>query len=157
SRLSSPCCSRRSSASSSDSLSLASPAASGTRSTAVGEAADVVRLSHLRLNEGDLDGWLELVSPRVEWHDVPEIPGSRTYRGRDEAREFAENLLEMGESLNLSIYDLTEDGATVLADVYVDIVSRSGADLGWRAYSVFRVNEGLIRYQHGYSDRDAAL
>jgi len=116
-----------------------------------------VRLSYRRLNEGDLDGWLELVSPRVEWHDVPEIPGSRTYRGRDEAREFAENLLDMGESLDFTINEMTENAGAVLADVYVDIVSQSGANLGWRAYSVFRVNEDLIRYQHGYSDRDEAL
>ena len=123
----------------------------------MGEAADVVRLSYRRLNDGDIDGWLELVSPRLEWHDVPEIPGSRTYRGRDEARELAENLLDMGESLDFSINELTESGNAALADVYVDIVSGSGASLGWRAYSVFRVNEGLIRYQHGYSDRDEAL
>jgi ketosteroid isomerase-like protein len=123
----------------------------------VGEAADVVRLSYRRLNDGDIDGWLQLISPRLEWHDVPEIPGSRTYRGRDEARELAENLLEMGERLDFTINEMTESGNAVLADVYVDIVSSSGANLGWRAYSVFRVNEGLVRYQHGYSDRDEAL
>jgi ketosteroid isomerase-like protein len=123
----------------------------------VGEAADVVRLSYRRLNAGDIDGWLELISPRLEWHDVPEIPGSRTYRGRDEARELAENLLDMGESLDFTINELTEKGNAVLADVYVDIVSGSGANLGWRAYCVFRVNEGLVRYQHGYSDRGEAV
>jgi ketosteroid isomerase-like protein len=123
----------------------------------VGEAADVVRLSYRRFNEGDINGWLETVSPRVEWHDVPEIPGSRTYRGRDEVREFADNLLELADSLDFSINELTESGDTVLADLYVDIVSRSGANLGWHAYTVFRISEGLIRYYHGYSDRDEAL
>jgi ketosteroid isomerase-like protein len=123
----------------------------------VGEAADVVRLSYRRFNEGDIDGWLETISPRVEWHDVPEIPGSRTYRGRDEVRQFADDLLDLAERIDFSINELTESGDSVMADLYVDIVSRSGADLGWRAYTVFRISEGLIHYYHGYSDRDEAL
>jgi ketosteroid isomerase-like protein len=123
----------------------------------LGEAADVVRLSYRRFNEGDLEGWLELISPRVEWHDVPEIPGARTYRGRDEAREFAEDLLDLAQRLDFTINELSESGNAVMADLYVDIVSRGGADLGWRAFTVFRVNEGLIRYHHGYSRREDAL
>jgi ketosteroid isomerase-like protein len=123
----------------------------------VGEAADVVRLSYRRFNEGDIDGWLETISPRVEWHDVPEIPGSRTYRGRDEVRQFADDLLDLAERIDFSINELTESGDSVMADLYVDIVSRSGADLGWRAYTVFRISDGLILYYHGYSDRDEAL
>jgi ketosteroid isomerase-like protein len=123
----------------------------------VGEAADVVRLSYRRFNEGDIDGWLETISPRVEWHDVPEIPGSRTYRGLDEVRQFADDLLDLAERIDFSINELTESGDSVMADLYVDIVSRSGADLGWRAYTVFRISDGLILYYHGYSDRDEAL
>jgi ketosteroid isomerase-like protein len=123
----------------------------------VGEAADLVRDSYRRFNQADLDGWLETISPRVEWHDVPEIPGARTYHGRDEVRQFGKDLLELAERIEFSINELSERGDAVIADLYVDLVSRSGANLGWRAYTVFRINDGLIRYYHGYSDRAEAL
>ena len=30
-------------------------------------------------------------------------------------------------------------------------------DLGWRAWTVWRVREGLLAYYAGYSDREAAV
>ena len=124
----------------------------------MGKAGDVVRLCYRRLNDRDIHAFLETLSPRVEWHDLKELPGSRTYRGKDEARELAENLVDLSQTLRFTINELRdrEDGS-VLADVYIDIASEGAAEFGWRAWTVWRIREDLVRYHHSYSEQKAAL
>jgi ketosteroid isomerase-like protein len=124
----------------------------------MGKHGDVVRLCYRRLNAGDIHGWLQTLSPRIEWHDLKEIPGSRTYRGRDEARELGQNLTELSQTLRFTINELRErDDGSVLADVYVDVASEGAAEFGWRAWTVWRIKEEMVRYHHSYSEREAAL
>jgi hypothetical protein len=33
----------------------------------------------------------------------------------------------------------------------------SGAEVGWRFWTVWRCRDGLIHYHHGYSDREQAV
>ncbi len=120
------------------------------------ETADVVRRAFERLNDHDLDGFQALCSPRIEWHEIPEIPGARTYRGPLEVREWADNLLGVSDELRFVNWEMRERGQAVLIDTSMEMRSRSGMDMGWRAWTVWRVREGLIAYYHGYSDRAAA-
>ena len=60
----------------------------------MGETGDVVRLVFERLNARDLDGFAALCSPRIEWREVPEIPGAsgpypRTFRAEYNAENEA--------------------------------------------------------------------
>jgi ketosteroid isomerase-like protein len=124
----------------------------------VGEAADIVRQAIERVNEGDIHGVVELCSPRVRFQDVPEIPGSRLYEGRDGVRQWAEGVREVSADLRFTVWELEEHGDAVLAETSAEMTgSRSGAEVGWRFWAVWRVREGLIAYHHGYSDREAAL
>lgn len=124
----------------------------------MGEAADVVRLATERLNEGDVEGFVELCSKRIRWHDVPEIPGSRVYEGPEEVREWAEGVREVSVDLRFSYDELTERGDSVMAETSADMTgSRSGAEVGWRFWTVWRVSDGHVTYHHGYSEREAAL
>jgi ketosteroid isomerase-like protein len=124
----------------------------------MGEAADLVRLAIARVNEGDIDGWVELCSPRIRFQDVPEIPGSRLYEGRDAVREWAEGVREIGPDLRFTVWEMQERDDAVLADTSAEMTGgRSGAEVGWRFWTVWRIREGLIAYHHGYSERDAAL
>ena len=124
----------------------------------MGEAADLVRLAFKRVNEGDIDGLLELCSPRITFQDVPEVPGSRLYEGRDGVREWVEGVRDVSESLQFTISEIEERGDAVMTETSADMTgSRSGAEVGWRFWTVWRISEGMIAYHHGYSEREAAL
>ena len=124
----------------------------------MGEALDLVRLAVRQVNEGDIDGFVELCSPKIRLQDVPEIPGSRLYEGPDEARQWAEGVREVGADLRLTLWEVRERENAVLAETSADMTgSRSGAEVGWRFWTVWRIREGLIAYHHGYSRREEAL
>ena len=123
------------------------------------EAAELVRKAIDRINARDVDGWVELCSPRIRFQDVPEIPGSRLYEGKDEIRRWAEGVLDLSEDLRFTIWEMVEHGDdAVMADTSAEMTgAASGAEVGWRFWTVWRVREGLIAYHHGYSEREPAL
>lgn len=122
----------------------------------MGETADVIRLAFDRLNARDARGFAELCSPRIELHDIPEIPGAHTHRGPDEAEAWARDLFDVADEVKWSNWEMRERGGAALIDTSVDIRGRSGMDLGWRAWTVWRVREGLLAYYAGYSERSQA-
>jgi ketosteroid isomerase-like protein len=124
----------------------------------MGEAADLVRLAIERVNARDVDGLVDLFSPRIRFQDVPEIPGSKLYEGRDGIREWAEMVLDMSEDLRFTLWEVSEREGAVLAETGVQMTgAASGAEVGWRFWAVWRIREGLIANHHGYSEREAAL
>src|SRR5918992_158297 len=80
----------------------------------VGEAADVVHRATDRLNERDVDGFVELCSKRIRFQDVPEIPGSRLYQGPDEVRGWAEGILELSDDVRFGLWDKEERDDAVM-------------------------------------------
>ena len=124
----------------------------------MGEAADLVRKAIERVNEGDIDGWVQLCSKRLRFQDVPEVPGSRLYEGPDGAREWAEGVREIGPDLRFTTWEMQERDDAVLAELSAEMTGgRSGAAVGWRFWTVWRVKDGLITYHHGYSERGDAI
>ena len=124
----------------------------------MGEAADVVRRGIACFNEGDDDGVVELCDPEVVFTDVPEIPGSRTYRGYEGIREWLANVREISDDLRFQLWESEERGDAIAIDTSAEMHGRSsGAEVGWRFWTVWRVRNGLIYYHHGYSERDDAL
>lgn len=123
----------------------------------MGEPAEVVKLAFERLNARDVEGFVALCSARVELHEIPEMPGARAYRGPDEVREWARNLLETADEISWANLQMQEREEAALIDTSVDMRGSSGIDLGWRAWTVWRVHEGQLRYHAGYSDRAAAV
>ena len=111
----------------------------------MGEASEIVRLAFERFNTDDLDGFLELVAPEIELHDVAEIPGSAVYRGRDGIRRWWSTVREPIEELRFEFGHATE------ADSKVAVVTRaigrgrgSGAVVDWTFSTVWGVHDGLI-------------
>ena len=124
----------------------------------MGEAADLVRSAYSRINEGDVDGFVALCSPGVSFQDVPEIPGSRLYQGQEGVRAWAEGVRDVSKDLRFTIWEIEERGDAVLIENSADMTgSRSGAEVGWRFWTVWRVRENLIAYHHGYSQKEDAL
>jgi hypothetical protein len=125
----------------------------------MGEAADVVHAATERLNAGDVDGFVELCSKRIRFQDVPEIPGSRLYQGPEEVREWADGILDVSDDVEFKLWEKEESGdEAVMFDTSVEMTgASSGAQVGWRFWTVWRVKEGRITYHHGYSEKDAAV
>jgi ketosteroid isomerase-like protein len=122
------------------------------------EAADLVRVAFERANANDPDGLAAICDESVEFHDVAEIPGSATYRGRDGIREWLRSVHEVSDELQLQIGEIKERSDTVLVETSAEMQGRaSGAEVAWRFWTVWRVKNGLITYHHGYSERDDAL
>jgi ketosteroid isomerase-like protein len=123
----------------------------------MGEAADVVRLVFDRFNSGDDDGFVELCAPEIYFHDVPEIPDSQEYNGHEGVRRWLANVREPWESVEMKRWDVEESGRCVLVEMSAEGEgATSGAVLGWRVWTVWRVRDGLVTYQHGYSDEAQA-
>jgi ketosteroid isomerase-like protein len=124
----------------------------------VSEAADVVRSAFERFNAGDIDGLMELLDPDVEFHELPMIPGSGTYVGRDGVRRWAETVVEPFEELRFEFEDADERGEWIAARTFIEGRGRgSGADVRMRMSTVWRVRGGAIRYHHGYREHAEAL
>ena len=92
------------------------------------ENVEIVRKVLDAVNRGDMDAWLGFLSPGVVWESLP-LPGFRdVYRGRAEAREWIEQLLEVFEEAHIEIEEIT-----ALSDDRVLILSRitgRGSDAG---------------------------
>jgi SnoaL-like protein len=82
----------------------------------LGESADVVRAAFERANANGPEGLAALCDEAVEFHDVPEIPGSTTYRGHDGIRNWLRSVHEVSDDLHLQIWDV-EERDDALADL----------------------------------------
>src|SRR5437867_3181828 len=124
----------------------------------MGEPSDVVRLSYERFGGGDIDGFIDLCSEDIRMHDVPEIPDSDWYEGKDGIRRWAESVMQALENVRFDALETIEDGE------YVAVVTRargtgvdSGIGVDWTFTTVWGVRDGLIFYHHGYSVHEQAL
>jgi ketosteroid isomerase-like protein len=124
----------------------------------VGEAADLVRRVFDRANANDPDGLVAVCHPEIVFSDVPEIPGSATYRGHDGMRDWLRSVHEISDDLQLLIWGMAERGDSVLVETSAEMQGRaSGAEVGWRFWTVWRCRDGMITYHHGYSEREDAV
>jgi hypothetical protein len=86
------------------------------------------------------------------------IPGSTVYRGHDGIRNWLRTVREISDDRDLQIRGLAERQDAVLVETGAEMTGRtSGAGVGWRFWTVWRVREGLIAYHHGYSRREEAV
>ena len=71
------------------------------------ENVEVARKVIDAFNRGDFDAWLGFLSPEVAWESLPLVGFRDVYRGRAEAREWIEQLLEVFEEAHLEIEQMT--------------------------------------------------
>ena len=123
----------------------------------MGEAADVTRRAFALTNAYDTEGMAAIADPEIEFHDVPEIPGSKTYHGREGLLDWMRTVREASDDLRFEIWELEENGEAVMVETSAEMHGKaSGAEVGWRFWTVWRVRDGLITYHHGYSSREDA-
>ena len=123
------------------------------------ENVEIVRKVIDAVNRGDLDAWLGFLSPEVVWESLPLVGFRDVYRGRAEAREWLEQLLEVFEEAHVEIEEIT-----ALSDDRVLIVSRvtgrgrgSGVPVERPSWEVSWLADGLITRRQVFWTRDEAL
>jgi ketosteroid isomerase-like protein len=123
------------------------------------ENVEVVRKNIDAFNRGDLDAWLGFLSPEVVWESLP-LPGFRdVYRGRAEAREWIEQLLEVFEEAHLEIEEITalSDDRVLIGYTQTARGRGSGLPGELRSWGISWVAKGLIARRQVFWTRDEAL
>ncbi len=67
------------------------------------ENVEVVRCAYERLNEGDLDGFLQSCAKDWEFRDLPDLPGSGVFIGHDAMRRWYAKLVDAFENLRFDV------------------------------------------------------
>jgi ketosteroid isomerase-like protein len=122
------------------------------------EPADFIVSGYEALSRKDIDAWLALASPDVELHEVPEVPDARVYRGRGEAREWAEQMLQLVEEWHWTPAEvLFDEGDTVVVRALVTGHSKAGLPLDMTLFHVIRTDGDKVVSYRGFFDPAAAL
>jgi len=103
------------------------------------------------------DLWASLAED-FELHGRPDVPDARTYRGRDEAKEFWRMLQEVWSELRWEPLEFTDLGDTVVVETRLMARGR-GSDLRIEAdeTDVFWFRDGQIVRLQGFATKDEAL
>lgn len=108
-------------------------------------------------NRREIDAWLKMMAPDVEWHVDPQDPDTTVHRGREAARRYALTWIEMMEAL-IQVLEVFEAGDQVVAWTHID--SRggvSGVPVGLDLAFVFTLRNGLAARIQETQDKTEAL
>ena len=111
-------------------------------------------------NRRDVDAFVALVSPNVEWEDsVFWSESARVYRGRAELREWFEKILEPWASFHIEVEEITEtvDDRVFIGGVLTTRGKGSGVETEVRGWFVLWIANGKITRRQVFLARDEAL
>ena len=125
------------------------------------ENVEIVRQAVEAFNREDADAFVALAGLNVEWEDAIFWSGvTRTYRGRQELREWFNQVLEPWENFHCEIEEITEPGDDrVLLGLYLTASGKgSGVEApGLRFWSVFWLTDGEVTRRQVFRERAEAL
>ena len=124
------------------------------------ENVEIVRQAVEAFNREDADEFVALAGLNVEWEDAIFWSGvTRTYRGRQELREWFNQVLERWESLHVEVEEITEaanDG--VFYCLFLTGRGKgSGVDTELRVWAVNWFADGKVSRRRVFRERDEAL
>jgi ketosteroid isomerase-like protein len=121
---------------------------------------ELVRAMTDLMNRLDVDAALALVTPDVEWEENPELPGLReVYRGRAEARAWADEILGVFESPHNELDRITElSGDRVFTENVITARGKgSGVPAELRYWAVYWIREGKVARRQVFWNRGDAF
>ena len=121
------------------------------------ENVELVRRFNDRLNQGDLDGAFALCDPAVEFDWSRRLLDPMISQGRDAARAFLDETLDLFEQVQVESAELIDLGDDVLDVTAGHFRGRSsGADVVARAAIIWTVRSGkIVRFRFYQSKEDA--
>ena len=113
---------------------------------AVSENIDVILAGFEAWNQEDLDAWLEVLHPDVEFHNAGVFPDfDRVYRGHDGVSEFWRAMHEPWESLRVELEQIEEERRDWVAYTFRFRAkgAESGLEVDLQFANAVRLSEGL--------------
>jgi ketosteroid isomerase-like protein len=122
------------------------------------ENVEIVRRGVDAFSRADWEESVELMAPEVEWHDAPDLPGARLYRGREGVLARWRDMAEALDDFTVEIEQLFDAGDQVV----VFLISRgrghiSGIEVSRKLAQVCTVRDGQVVKLVGYDDPAQAL
>ena len=119
---------------------------------------DVVRRGYEAFARRDLDAALDMMDPKIEARDPPEMPDAAVHYGREAVRRDREQTLELFDDLTIEVEEIFErDDQVVLFVHYSGRGRESGATVEARTAHVWTVRDGVAVCLRQYLDRAEAL
>ena len=117
---------------------------------------DRTERGYAALARRDLEAFLELVDPDVEFTSLIAESEGQTYRGHVGVRQWWEQVVDALGGLRFRVEHLREVGDRVL--VTIDVTGHvEGVDVSQTMYQVLRVREGRAVSWHSFRTREEAL
>lgn len=109
-------------------------------------------------NARDMDGFVALAHPDVEFRSrLTDVEGA-AYRGHDGVRQYFADLSETFGDVHMEIEEIEERGDWVVAKLrLIATGSASGAHIGWEVHQATRYRSGLAVETHSERTRGEAL
>jgi ketosteroid isomerase-like protein len=112
------------------------------------------------LNRGDVDAFVDLVSPDVEWEDAMFwSEPMRIHRGKAELGEWLNQVLEPWESFHIEVEEIREaaDDRVLVGGLLTTRGKGSGAETQTRGCFVYWIANGKVKRRQVFLDRAEAL
>jgi ketosteroid isomerase-like protein len=117
----------------------------------------VVREGYRTLAEGDVEGFMALLDPEVEWTHPDELPYGGTHRGIAGMQEVVRLWGETYELMQVIPEEFLDAGDDVIVIGRYVVRPRNGERLETWFVNVFRVRDGKISRFRDFSDKAARL
>ena len=122
------------------------------------ENVEIVRRGVDAFSRAAWEESVELMSPEVEWHDSPDLPGARVYRGREGVLAQWRGMAEALDDFTVEIEQFFDGGDQVV----MFLTSRgrgrvSGIEVSRKIAQVCTVQDGQVVKIVGYDNREQAL
>ena len=120
--------------------------------------ADIARRGYERFASGDVEGFLELVHPDIDWGTSGLFPGMRArYVGHEGVVEFFHTFMEAWESLDIEVLELRDVADGVLARLWFFARGRGGIEVDRGFAQHLTIEDGRLRRIRTWPEWSEAL
>jgi ketosteroid isomerase-like protein len=121
------------------------------------EREALLRDAFERVSRGDVDGFLTVIHPDVEWTEQILPEATKVYRGHDGVRQWISDVTEAFTWGTFELVALEQSGDRAVTEVVLDTTgSASGAAVHATVFHAIRFRDGKIATITALLDRDEA-
>lgn len=122
------------------------------------ENVELAQRGFERFLAGDVQAWLEMLSPDVEWHMAEDEPDARTLHGREGVLALLADTVATFDSFEFQVDEILDAGDSVVVVTRMRAVGKgSGARVDLPETLVFDIAGGTAWRVREYRERDEAL
>jgi uncharacterized protein len=119
---------------------------------------DQLRRGYEALNRGDLSAVLELLDPKIEWHEPAPSPDAGSHRGRGSFERFVRGWIESFDDFRIEPEQVVERNGRLIVVVRQRGKGRtSGAEVEARLAHLWNIKAGKAVRWEAMADVDKAL